>query len=234
MKPLLWWVGLWSVVLLRGTVLCFDDAASSIGSDELPQPLPVSGKQIAIIFDDGPVAGLTGRLLDDLKKNGMKATFSLVGKNVQANPDLARRIVAEGHEVVNHTWSHGDLSGMTPDEITSELRKTEEIIYLTTGVRTRLFRPPFGRLSAAASAVIKSLGYEVLKPSLDTSDWRRPPPGAIKKTILDGVTPGAVILAHDSFPESVAEMPGIFAALSKRGFQSYTFSHLRSLALLQN
>lgn len=210
-----------------------EDGMPVIGED-LPAPLPVHGKKIAFVFDDGPLPGNTATILDSLKKNGMKATFSVVGKNVQANPDLARRIIAEGHELANQTWSHPDLSVLSQEEILAELHRTNEIIFHTTGVHARYFRPPDGKLPDETGVLIRSEGYEILRPTLDSGDWRGPAPGVIRKTILDGVTPGAIILAHDSFPKSVAEMPGIFEELSKRGYKSCTVSELVAQGVVQN
>ena len=204
-----------------------------IGGD-LPPPLPVVGKKIAMIFDDGPLPGSTATILDSLKKNGMKATFSVVGKNVKANPDLARRIVEEGNELANQTWSHPDISTLSPEQILAELHQAEEMIFCTTGVHTRYFRPPDGKLSAETTELIKAEGYEVLQPTFDSGDWRSPPPGAVSKAILDGVTPGAIILAHESFPKSVAEMPGILEELAKRGFRLLSVTELKSQASAQN
>ncbi|MEI8311545.1 MAG: polysaccharide deacetylase family protein [Verrucomicrobiota bacterium] len=207
---------------------------SLVIGDDLPPPLPVAGRKIAMIFDDGPLPGSTATLLDSLKKNGMKATFSVVGKNVQANRDLARRIVAEGNELANQTWSHPDFSTLSREQILDEVHHAEAVIYEVTGVHTRYFRPPDGKLSAEITELIKSEGYLILMPTFDSGDWRSPPPGVVSKAILDGVTPGAIILAHDSFPKSVAEMPGIFEELSKRGFHSFTVSELTREADAQN
>ena len=223
-----------SIPVLLMSLWCQAAPDAIIVGDDLPSPLPIAGKKIAMVFDDGPLPGTTATLLEALKKNGMKATFSVVGKNVQANPDLARRIVEDGHELANETWSHPNLSALTPDQILGELNKAEEMIYITTGVRARYFRPPDGNLSPEIADLIKSQGYEILLPTFDSGDWRSPPPGAVRKAILDGVTPGAIILAHDSFPKSVAEMPGILTELSKRGFHSTTVSQLREEALARN
>jgi peptidoglycan/xylan/chitin deacetylase (PgdA/CDA1 family) len=215
-------------------MLCHGQTASLVIGEDLPSPLPIADKKIALLFDDGPLPGNTATILDALKKNGMKATFSVIGKNVQANPDLARRIVAEGHELANQTWSHPDLSKLSPEQILAELQKAEEVIHATTGVHARFFRPPDGQLSPENADLIKSAGYLILMPTFDSGDWRSPPAGMVRKAILDGVTPGAMILAHDSFPKSVAEMPGILEELSKRGFESLTVTDLLLQALAQN
>lgn len=200
----------------------------TIVGQDLPSPLPVAGKKIAFIFDDGPLPGLTTQVLDSLKRTGMRATFSVVGKNVEANPDIARRIIAEGHEIANQTWSHASLDTLSDEQILSEIQATEDVIYKTTGVHTRFFRPPDGSLTVHAADLIRSQGYEILQPTLDSGDWRIPAAGEVTRVILNGVTPGTVVLAHDSFPKSVAEIPTILDELTRRGFKSFTVSELRS------
>jgi peptidoglycan-N-acetylglucosamine deacetylase len=83
---------------------------------------------LAMTFDDGPSAEYTPRLLDLLKARHLKATFFLVGKNVEAHPDLVRRIIAEGHEVGNHTWDHPQLSKLSDTQATDEIEKTQDAI----------------------------------------------------------------------------------------------------------
>jgi len=234
MKTLPNFFPLWSLLLLLPVFCCSGQEASVVIGEDLPPALPIAGRKIAIIYDDGPIAGNTNVLLDSLKKNGMRATFSVVGKQVAANPDLARRIVAEGHEMANQLWSHPDLSKLNIEQVLAELRQTEQVIFSTTGVHARYFRPPDGNLPPEIAEAVKAEGYLILMPTFDSGDWRNPPPGLVRKAILDGVTPGAIILAHDSFPKSVAEMPEILEELSKRGYQSFTVSELLMEAVAQN
>ena len=131
---------------------------------DLPQPLPVEGKEIAFVIEDGPLPQTTPLLLDALKKLGMKATFAVTGKNVEAYPDIARRIVADGHELANHTFSHPDLSGLKPEDLVREMRADEQAILRVTGVRPRYFRATDGELSA-------SLRGEVQKKVLVFCFW---------------------------------------------------------------
>lgn len=221
-------------LLFQPLICCSAQDTSVVIGEELPPPLPIAGKKIAMIYDDGPIPGNTEKILDSLKKNEMKATFSVVGKNVAASPDLARRIVAEGHELANQLWSHPDITKLSLEQLLSELHQTEQAIFSATGVHARYFRPPDGKLTPEIAEAIKSEGYLILMPTFDSGDWRNPPPGLVSKAILDGVTPGAIILAHDSFPKSVAEMPAILEELSKRGFQSFTVSELLLEAVAQN
>jgi len=205
-------------------------AQPDVLAQELPQPLPVEGREIAFVIEDGPLPQTTPLLLDALKKLGMKATFAVTGKNVLANPEIARRIVAEGHELANHTFSHPNLDTLNPADLVKEIRAAEQAILRVTGVRPRNFRATDGELNTSLRGEVRKEGYEVLEYTLDSEDWRNPPPGEVSRVILTGVTPGSVILAHDSFPKSVKEMPAVFDALAKRGFLLCTVSQLRSMA----
>jgi peptidoglycan/xylan/chitin deacetylase (PgdA/CDA1 family) len=195
-------------------------------AQELPQPFPDEGKKIAFVFEDGPLPHTTPLLLDALKNLGMKATFAVTGENVESNPGLARRIVAEGHELANHTYSLPDLKRLSQGDIVREIHAAEEAIMRVTGVKPGYFRATNGELSESLRDVVQKEGYEVLDSTLDSGDWRNPSSEKLMRTILGGVKPDSVILAHDSFPKTVREMPAVFNALVKRGFLLCTASEL--------
>lgn len=212
-------------------LFCASDARNQpveVIAQDLPNPEPVAGREIALVFEDGPLASITPQLLDLLKKFGMHATFSVVGKNVEAFPDIAKRIAAEGHEMVNQTYSHPDVELVGEDDFLAELDHAQKVIREITGVEPRFFCPPEGTLRDDLRALVRAKGYQVLEPTLDSGDWRSPPTGEVSRVVLTGVTPGAVILFHESFPKSIAEMPEIFTDLSRRGFSSLTISELRA------
>ena len=196
----------------------------------LQSPLPVPGKEIALVFDDGPTPWSTPIILENLKKLRIRATFSLVGKNVSTYPELAKRIVADGHEVANRTWSNLELTGMTPEQIRSEIKADFDIIYKITGVKPRFFRPPGSKTNPEIEDIASSAGMTVLMHSLDSGDWRNPPDGTVKRVVLTGVTPCAIILAHESFPKFIKELPAILEGLSTSGYQLLTVSELQSKA----
>lgn len=227
-------------IILIALPILLATSSLSLGEEQVPQPpvvgtplpmaLPVTGKQFAFIFDDGPRPESTPELLDALKKANMKATFSLVGKSVSQYPDLARRIVAEGHEVANRTWSNIELTTLTSDAIKSEIQAGYDIIVSVTGVKPRFLRPPGSQTSPEIESIAASSGLMVLMQSLDSGDWRQPAKGEVTRVILTGITPGALVLAHESFPRSVEEMPSIIETLAERGYRSHTVSELKSQA----
>ncbi|TSA36056.1 MAG: polysaccharide deacetylase family protein [Verrucomicrobiaceae bacterium] len=220
-----------ALLTLGLNVVCAIHAQSQhveVVAKDLPEPVPVEGRDIALVFDDGPLSSTTPQVLDLLKKFGMHATFSVVGKNVEAFPDIAKRIAADGHEIVNQTYSHPDPELTSHEDFLAEVDRAQEVIRKITGVSPVYFCPPDGELRDDLVLLVRSKGYLILEPTLDSGDWRSPPAGEVGRVVLEGVTPGAVILFHDSFPKSVAELPGIVEKLSQRGYRSLTLSELRS------
>lgn len=192
-----------------------------------PAPTSALSRQIAFVFEDGPSPYVTPLLLDALKKHGMKATFAVSGQNLESNPGLARRIVSEGHEIANHTYSLPNLKKLSPADIAREIRAADEAIVRVAGVKPRYFRATNGELDESLRGLVQKEGYEVLDSTLDSGDWRNPSQAKLLRVILDGVKPGSVILAHESFQKSAKQMPVVFDALVKRGYVLCTASELR-------
>lgn len=117
---------------------------------------------------------------------------------------------------------------MTHEDFLAEVDRAQEVVRKHTGTSPVYFCPPEGELPDDLLQLVRSKGYLLLEPTLDSGDWRSPPAGEVSRVVLEGVTPGAVILFHDSFPKSVAEMPGIVENLAQRGYRSVTISELRS------
>jgi peptidoglycan-N-acetylglucosamine deacetylase len=185
---------------------------------------------LAMTFDDGPSAEYTPRLLDMLKARHIKATFFLVGKNVQAHPELVRRIIAEGHEVGNHTWDHPQLSKLTDTQATDEIEKTQDAIRTACGVTPTLLRPPYGALNKPEHIWIpQQLKLNVVYWTVDTEDWKRPGAAAITSRVLAGARPGAIILQHDIHGQTIDAMPAALDGLIAKGYHLVTVSQLIAL-----
>lgn len=129
-------------------------------------------KKIALTFDDGPHDIYTPQILDILKKYDVKATFFLIGKNVEAFPEVAKRIVQEGCVIGNHTYTYPDLRLQTKDRIRQQLEKAEKAIYGATGVKPYLFRPPYGTDNNLVLLEAKNLGYVIIKWSVSGLNGR--------------------------------------------------------------
>ena len=153
---------------------------------------------VAITFDDGPHPKHTPKILDILKEKNAKATFFVVGKKIEKYPEIARRIVAEGHDIGNHTYSHKEMAPSTRKTILKELNKTREAIFEVTGVITNLFRPPRGIYSQASRRlIVDELKYKMILWSVSSVDWRRTSPNWILNRIRRYARFGSIILFHD-------------------------------------
>jgi peptidoglycan/xylan/chitin deacetylase (PgdA/CDA1 family) len=171
-------------------------------------------------------------LLDMMKERGIKGTFFLVGKRVAEYPEIAQRIVAEGHEVANHSWAHPQLTKLAPDALKKEIADTNDAIHRATGIQTTLMRPPYGAINAS---ITKRLNEEfrltVAMWSVDSLDWKIRNAAHVTKLITEKAAPGAIILAHDIHPSTVQAMPAVFDTLSAKGYKFVTMSELIALDL---
>jgi peptidoglycan/xylan/chitin deacetylase (PgdA/CDA1 family) len=185
---------------------------------------------VALTFDDGPHPELTPKLLDILRQQGVRATFYVIGRNVDAHPGIARRIVAEGHEIANHTYNHPHLTQVGAARLDSELARTTESIVRATGRRPTNMRPPYGSINARVEqAILGRHGLDVILWSVDPLDWRRPGAGVVRQRLVDGATPGGILLAHDIHPGTIEAMAGTIRDLKAKGYGFATVSQLLAL-----
>jgi len=190
----------------------------------------VNDKYIAITFDDGPQPQNTPRLLDMLRARNIKATFYMVGSNVDLYPQVVRRVVAEGHEVGNHSYTHRLFSKMSDSDIRQELARTRDAIVRAAGVQPHTLRPPFGgMLPRQREWVNTEFGYPIILWSVDPFDWRRPGPSVVCARILSSTTAGSIVLAHDIHRQTVDAMPATLDGLLQRGFKFVTVSQLLAM-----
>jgi peptidoglycan-N-acetylglucosamine deacetylase len=222
-----------------GLLSLFLSALAAGAQDSSPTPTPSSAKPatyaqarvdqpyIAMTFDDGPSAENTPRLLEMLKQRNIKATFFLIGQNVVSNPDLVRRILAEGHEIGNHSWTHPQLSKLSDDRVTAEITQTQDAIKNASGFTPTLLRPPYGAITARQREWIENrFGLNIILWSVDPFDWKRPGASVITQRILSQARPGAIILSHDIHKQTVDAMPATLDALIAKGYKFATVSQL--------
>lgn len=183
--------------------------------------------QVAITFDDGPDAKWTPQVLDVLKERGVKAAFFLLGNKMEDNPDLVRRIIAEGHEVGVHTYTHPDMAAVSADRALLELNATQRLLEKIAGRSTLLFRPPYNADSRPANEagivpvqIAQGLGYLTVGHSIDTRDWQKPGVEELVERVKAGRAFGRVILLHDAGGDrrqTVEALPAIIDYLQTRG-----------------
>ncbi|WP_369390783.1 bifunctional polysaccharide deacetylase/glycosyltransferase family 2 protein [Streptomyces sp. CG1] len=189
-------------------------------------------RTIALTFDDGPDPVWTPRILDVLRRNHVRATFFVVGTEVAAHPELVRRIVAEGHQIGIHTFTHPDLSRLAPWQRSLELRETQLAVAGAAGVTTALLRPPYSSendaLNDADWSVLKQAdlaGYVTVLSSQDAEDWQRPGTDRIVANATPRSHTGQILLMHDgggNRSQTVAALNTLIPRLEAQGFQFAT------------
>ena len=186
-------------------------------------------KVIALTIDDGPWPKTTAEMLDILKQNQVKATFFWVGSALQENPEIGKRVVAEGHAIGNHTWHHW-YRKMDEATAKSEIEKTNELIYQTTGVKTSFFRPPGGYLNNGLATYAKSQKNSVVMWSVTSADTDpRAKYQVFVKNVLRDAKPGAIVLMHDgggNRERTVKALPAIISGLKQQGYRFVTVPEL--------
>lgn len=201
-----------------------------VGSQNSYSRVPISEPILAMTFDDGPHPTNTPRLLDILKARNIKATFFVVGSNARRYPHILRRMVAEGHEIGNHTDSHAYLTKISSDAIRRELSVTHQAIVSATGVAPRTVRPPYGAVTSEQKAWIKAeFGYPSILWSVDPEDWKRPGVSVVTSRLVSGARPGGILLAHDIHSPTIDAMPSTLDQLLAKGFRFVTVTQLISL-----
>ncbi|MEI8284274.1 MAG: polysaccharide deacetylase family protein, partial [bacterium] len=195
--------------------------------------------RITITFDDGPDPEWTPQILDILKERGIKAVFFIVGQEAELYPDLVRRIVAEGHEIGNHSFTHPNLAEEPASIIRLELNATQRLIESLTGLSTTLFRPPYNADSHPSKleelvpiGVAQSLGYMTVLENIDPRDWQDIDKEEILARVKKDRPKGSIILLHDGGGDrnaTVEALPALLDYLQERGDQVVSLSELLGL-----
>ncbi|MEU6589745.1 bifunctional polysaccharide deacetylase/glycosyltransferase family 2 protein [Streptomyces sp. NPDC046881] len=197
-----------------------------------PHTARVKDRTLALTFDDGPDPVWTPRILDVLRRNHVHATFFVVGTQAVAHPELVRRIVAEGHQIGIHTFTHPDLSHLAPWQRALELRETQLALAGTAGVTSALLRPPYSSGSAALDdsdwSVLEqadAAGYVTVLSTRDAEDWRRPGTDRILARATPRGHAGQIVLMHDGGgdrSQTVAALGALVPRLKAQGFRFAT------------
>ena len=230
------------------------DLKSIVSEKMISYPLPYTvqyvgynPKQVALSFDDGPDPEWTPKILDVLKKYGVSGTFFMIGDEAQDNVTVMRRVYREGHEIGNHTFTHPDISGISPAQIKLQMTLTERLFAAKLGVNPLYFRPPYSidqepdtNDQAAPVEQIQNLGYVVVGNKIDTDDWDEHPrktPQEITDSVFQQINAmktrpwarGSIILLHDGGGDrsaTVAALPVLIEALRAHGYEIVPVSQL--------
>ena len=180
-------------------------------------------KYIALTFDDGPSRKYTPILLDGLKERGVHATFFLMGKNIEGEEDIVKRMSEEGHLIGNHSYEHIQLTKAGAKAVCEAVEHTQEQIEAITGKRPEYIRPPYGDWNEELECRV---GMTTVLWSVDSLDWKLRNTNRVVKRVLKDVEDGDIILMHDIFPTSVEAALEIVDTLTKRGYTFVTVDEL--------
>lgn len=183
-------------------------------------------KRLALTFDDGPHPGYTPKLLAILRKLNVKATFFLVGRQAQQFPDLVKALVADGHNLGNHTYRHSKLTRISKKDQEKEITTCGEVIRDITGKAPHLFRPPGGHYNVQVGRLASALGYRVILWTDNSGDYNSPGRALIERRVLRRTEDGDIILFHDGINQTLDALPGLVGSLRARGYRFVTIDEM--------
>lgn len=179
--------------------------------------------KVALTFDDGPHSIYTPQLLDGLKEREAKASFFLIGKLVEKNQDIVKRMQEEGHLIGNHTYDHVRLSGMSDEKACEQVNRANEAIYEATGMYTAYLRPPFGEWKKDLDCIVTM--FPVMW-NIDSRDWKVQDADQVVERVVSKVQDGDIVLMHDEYATSVEAALAIVDILQKEGYEFVTVDEL--------
>lgn len=198
---------------------------------------------IALTFDDGPKPERILPILEILDRYQVKASFFVVGKMANQNRDLVLRMAASGHDVCNHSFSHPNLTTISPEQVRMELRQTSDVVESITGKRPIYFRPPGGNYNDSILSIVAEEGMSTALWNINAEDFTyiRPlrdsgsPPresffrhsdGEIHELVMRKARNGAIVLFHAGGRETETALPKLIIELKSRGFRLVTLTEL--------
>jgi peptidoglycan-N-acetylglucosamine deacetylase len=236
----------WRVAFSKNIGCKVKPCTGSYSSPDAP-----SGKKIALTFDDGPSSIYTPQILEILDKHRAKATFFILGKNIEGNQDLIREIYRKGHLIGNHSWNHPSFWSLNKNEIDVQVWKTDRALF-NIGVRSEYFRFPNGNSNQYTLDMLKSKGYKVVGWNVDTCDWGFNKDGVLPASsnkICNGVSAtvnnapeyllqkvtskgGGIILMHDVQKITASNLDWLMTQLEQQGFEFVLLDDKRVFPLL--
>ena len=186
--------------------------------------LPNTQNKIYLTFDDGPTPEITEWVLEELKKNNVKATFFCIGNNIQKHPELFQKVINEGHTIGNHTFDH--LNGWKTETNTylENVSLCDKQIQKSSieNLQTKIFRPPYGKIKTAQAKSIKRLGYKIIMWDVLSADFDQTITSEkCLENVISNVKSGSIIVFHDSIKAShnlKHALPETLDFLKEKGF----------------
>lgn len=203
----------------------------------LVENVVIPNKTIALTFDDGPDPVYTDMILDVLKEKDVKATFFLIGKKMKQYPLVTERIFEEGHCLANHTYNHVDLKGKSFKQVYLSILQTEQILDSVCGKTLKIFRPPWGHITAEEKANLKKFGFKIVFWDVNSKDFK---PNITVTEIINNVMAGVgdkkIVLFHDSDylckasrKNTALALPHIIDLLKEMGYRFVTIDEMENI-----
>ncbi len=164
-------------------------------------------------------------MLDEFKKNNAHVTFFVTGRWAEKNPDMLQSMAQAGHSIQNHGYRHVHFNALGSEEIATEIKKAEDIIYNITGQRSSFFASPYGEFNPRLVKAVNGIGYQYIMWSVDTIDWQKPAPETIVNRVTKKVHNDAIILMHPTEP-TVKALPALLRQLQAQGYQMVTINNI--------
>jgi peptidoglycan/xylan/chitin deacetylase (PgdA/CDA1 family) len=219
-------------ILLAGCVLfsfLFSSIGYAQGKRDVYYRAAQSTTKIALTFDDGPHPRYTDEILSILGDEGVKATFFTIGCNVKQYPEIVKRVMAAGHEIGNHTYTHPLVPLVSSQMIEDEIKMTDTVLLSLGCACPTFFRPPQGKFPPDKEGLLQRTGKIAVLWSIDTRDWEHKPTEEIVRMVENEVAGGDIILFHDFVGGESQTIPAIkklIPTLKERGYQFVTLSEL--------
>jgi len=191
-------------------------------------------KKIALTFDDGP-SEFTLEVLSLLKKYNAKATFFCIGKNIKKHPEIIKQIIEEGHLVGNHSYSHSKFFDFyNAKQIQEEIQKTDALLEKYTSKKINFFRPPYGVTTPSIGRALKITGHKVIGWNIRSLDGGTKNKELILNRIIKRVSPGGIVLLHDTASHSVLVLEQFLQFLKQNNYEVISIEELLNLKAYGN
>ena len=218
------------VLLICAIIIINSFGISVLAKENIYRSIPDAKGMIALTFDDGPHPRYTRQILDILKREGVKATFFIIGENIgYYDEGIVAEIIADGHEIGNHTFNHEHTKEMDEQSFYSDVKACHELIKEKYGYKMKIFRPPEGYVDEKVKNIASELHYSIIIWSIDTKDWEHVGSDLIVGNIEKNASDGDIILMHDyvSKPNTtIGALERVIKNLKSEGYKFVTVSEL--------
>lgn len=222
-----------SLILVLCALIAIQLPAAALAANPSFEPIhriDTQRKVVALTFDDGPDPVYTPLILETLHKQGVPATFFVLGSQVDKYPKILQWVKKAGHEIGNHGYYHHDLNKLTEQEVYDEIKRTEQSILRTTGVLSQYYRPPGGVMTHDVLNAVQTSGYDIIHWSVDPRDWSlRRTASVIANTVKKNVSSGDIVLFHDgglNQKQTIKALRELITDLRQKGYKFVTVSQL--------